>query len=118
MPAYLSDDDVLILRQVVRAYKKAQAKGQARISFSLPEEPTQIEVVELQEALTAGGNAEVRRQIWNGSAWADADSTDELYEFEAYDYLNEMEGDSGDKAIVWFHQQSGRWLFMQKVCPA
>ncbi len=70
------------------------------------------EVVELTESLSTGGTASAKIKWYDGNDWVDAG----LEPITVVDALGTFEGAASDRAIAFFHQQSGLWVVVQVVC--
>jgi hypothetical protein len=75
---------------------------------SLPHEAYVI----LTTDLASGSSGQAKIQWLQGGNWADAAT----HEITVYDVIGTMEGRAGDKALVRFHPQSGRWIVWQLQC--
>jgi hypothetical protein len=69
-------------------------------------------VVELTSTLSSGGSARAKVLWFQNGSWSQG-ATDEI---TVYDAIGTMEGSVGDKALVKFHRQSGRWIVWQLQC--
>jgi hypothetical protein len=83
--------------------------GGTHISLAFTEREA---LVELTSSLSSGGSATARILHFDGDDWIDADSDT----IEVHDAIGSLEGNPGDKALVRFHRQSGRWLVWQLQC--
>ena len=67
--------------------------------------------MELTSTLTQGGSAQAK-VLWFAGSWSEAQTR----ELTVYDAVGTMYGVPGQKALVRFHRQSGRWLVWQMQC--
>ncbi len=80
--------------------------GGAHLSLAWTERTA---VVELTSDLSAGGSATAQPVIYDGFDWI----AEETGEITVYDALNAMDGLTGERALAWFHRQSGLWIIWQ-----
>lgn len=74
-----------------------------------------IELFELLEDLAAGSSASARILWFDGTTWNAAASHDIV----VYDAVGSFNGVTGDRGIVFFHQQAkpaGQWVILQLEC--
>lgn len=69
-------------------------------------------LVELTSDLSIGGGATAKILWWDGTDWTESSAP----EIEVHDAIGTFEGLAGDRALVRFHRQSGKWLVWQLKC--
>lgn len=104
-------DAVTALGQITAAYPLEVSRDAAGLRLSLAA-GLKIELVELTSDLNSGGEATAKILVRDGDDWVDAATS----EIDVEDPLGTFEGATGDRALVLFHRQSGKWLVLQLEC--